>query len=262
MKTRDTSALSDEEVIHIAQAAVNYTRNKLPLGSVNKQEDTFKPDYYQRMHRLEVMRNHKKALQQRIMFSLTFTPNSSKISSLQIKARIYEKYQVGNCKEQTVVALAYLKEQGFDDVDHCMMRGADHAFLLLNGRIICDPWANKVYHVRDFEKEREAAKQFRYAHIVYDEMPCVRSYMSGVPYVKRSTGQQTTPSIVRGQFVRSGVANLHIDYSEVVADGQAELDRIYGVGVKTCSLDDFLVTKSRVTSVEDKSDVSMERRYL
>lgn len=207
----------DDETIKLAQAAIAYTHDKLTYGSVNKASDERNPELIENYSRLSKLRNEKKSLLQRLVYTATFSPNinrNSRLTRTFLKAKLYEKYKVGNCEEHVIVALAYLKKHGVDDVEYCAMKDGDHQFLLLNGNIICDPWADKVYHVKDFEKEREAAKNFRYSYLVYEERPDMMSYMFGVPYVKKHTSLTQPPAIVDGQFVRSGVQDLTIDYSE------------------------------------------------
>lgn len=243
MITRSAETTREEEAIAWARRTIDYTKQKISLGSVNKYTDTLNPEYFKVTSELQKMRNNKKHFLQKLMLTLTFSPDKNqdiKLLKLKMKALIYERFKVGNCKEQVTVALAYLKKNGFDDVDLCDMLGGDHTFLLLNGCIICDPWADKIYHVKDFAKEREAAKSFRYADVVYSEIPDVKSYMFGIPRVKQCTGKYASPSIVSGQFVRSGVGNLQIDYSEFVQAAQAELDALHGKGVKIFSLNEFL----------------------
>lgn len=217
----------DDETIELAWKAIAYTHNKLPYGSVNKESDEHNPELVDNYSRLSKLRNQKKSLLQQAEFVTSFTPNTKRnprLQRLNLKARLYEKFKVGNCEEQVTVALAYLKKLGVDDVDYCAMKDGDHQFLLLNGNIICDPWADAVYHVREFEAQREAAKELRYSYLVYEERPDIQPYLFGVPYVKLHTSSILPPAIVDGQFVRSGEENLVIDYSDyerVVRNGRS-----------------------------------------
>lgn len=208
---------NDNATIELARQTIACTHEKLSYGSVNKQSDERNPDLVDNYSRLSKLRNQKKALLHQLKYAASFSPTlhpRTPLTRIHLKAQLFEKYKVGNCEEQVIVALSYLKKRGVDDVEYCAMKGGDHEFLLLNGKIICDPWADKVYHVRDFAKEREAAKTFRYSYFVYEDRPDVRPYMFGVPYVKMHTSDTLPLAIVDGQFVRSGVQDLTIDYSE------------------------------------------------
>lgn len=235
--------LTEEEVKQYAWQAVRYAQQQLPFGSVNKQSDEPKLKDWQLQVSFSKMRNSKEITSDTLKIPFT-NRKERKLLLYRQRAAIYAETKVGNCREHMTIALVYLKDQEFDDVDVCSMSEGDHEFLLMNGKIICDPWANDVYHVREFAAKREAAKSMRYSYLVYEERPEIKPYLFGVPCVKFATGNNPGKSIVNGQFVRCG-EDLKIDYSEYVATIQQELLHCRSRGISVYEPRFFTVFKTQ-----------------
>jgi hypothetical protein len=209
--------ISEEDAIQLAWQAIDYVHRVLPRGSVNKKSDEDKPDYFEISRILSNVRNNNADTLYRMKYVLSMNCKNihPELQEMICKAALYEKCKAGNCEEQATVAYVYLKKLGVEDVDYVCMKDGLHDFLLLNGNIICDPWADKVYHVKDFEKVRAAAAiDIPYHYAVYEDFPDIRPYLFGMPYVKFRLDDKRPLSIVDGQFVRSGIDNFKIDYSE------------------------------------------------
>jgi hypothetical protein len=208
--------VSQQDAVSLAWDAIKYTHQALPDGSINKKSDESKANYNEIYLAISKMRNNRDELIKGISVPPINTKDANtKLQKMHRKAALYENFRAGNSEEHATVAYVYLKKLGVEDVDYVCMKHGSHHFILLNGNIICDPWANKVYHVKDFEKVRAAAAiDIPYHYAVYEDFPDIRPYLFGMPYVKFRLDDKRPLSIVDGQFVRSGIDNFKIDYSE------------------------------------------------
>lgn len=195
---------SIEELKEIAWEAIEYTHQKLPLGSVNKKSDEDHPYYEQATQALVKARANKDFLfyqMKMVLGARAQLDPESDVFRLFCYAKVFEKFQAGNCQEQAVVAFEYIRKRYNIDIDYCNMQGGDHYFLVLDGRVVCDPWVDEVYHVSRFAEKREESKQLVYAQIVYKARPHVKHYLFGTPQTLLTTNGDNQPAIKGGMFV-------------------------------------------------------------
>lgn len=191
-----------DETIQLAWKAIEYTHHELSLGSVNKRSDQDGPNFGIALTQINKLRqeldsNFEKHMQLAISANVNLDPF---ILRIQCLSAVYLSFKVGNCIEQSIVALNFLKDANVDDISWCCMEGGDHYFLIINGNVICDPWANDVYCITEFKEKKKASADFKYADFVYQVKPLVKPFLYGTPHTLFSTNKK--PAVLNGDFVK------------------------------------------------------------
>lgn len=164
-----------------------------PMAQPIKKTDETKECYMENVERIGRMRN------------LKFPPmdHLSLIEGFQFFANLYKNWGVGNCMEQSIVALVFLYEMGMNSLDFCTIPESGHYFLLVGGNVICDPWDGldgKAYSVDYFKERQKTSKDIQYARFVHlfgNSTP----FLEGTPKVSKFFPPNKEPSIINGEFV-------------------------------------------------------------
>lgn len=189
---------STEANLYLSKQTIAYVRRVLPYGSANKKSDQEKITHFETVRRVAEARDEASSINtEKLSFSMC----------LSLQAKIFEKYGAGNCMEQTIVALSFLRKMGINDVDMCRIPESDHYFLILGGNVICDPWDNNAYSTNDFNEHQEASKNVEYADFVlkyFREKGKLAPvpFLCGTPQILFANNPQQ-PAIVDGKFTRN-----------------------------------------------------------
>ncbi|MEO8402489.1 MAG: hypothetical protein ABI597_11980 [Gammaproteobacteria bacterium] len=195
-------ATEEETNLYYAKQAIAYVKKVLPLGSSNKKEDEKKPNYTLALIKLALARTEIKNF-------LAQAEGMDYWDKLAGQVEILERYEAGNCNEQVKVALQFLGRRGVNDVDLCPFHeGSDHIVLIIGGNVICDPWANETYHVREFKQRQAEAKidysdhELRACKLLGKANPPPQ-YLVGKLHSTITTNETSDAAAIKGEFVRA-----------------------------------------------------------
>lgn len=182
--------------IYYARKAIQYVKRILSHGSINKFSDQQRQTYQQDVDALVDLRKSIQMDNQ----TMSRLCQALYLNALHKIVAKYAQAKVGNCAEQTRVALSYLISIGIYNVDLIDMKNGDHEFIVIGrakhsnpnnirtwgaNAIICDPWADMVYCASDFFKVRATMPEFKYADILNAAYPNARHFLFGNPYALR-----------------------------------------------------------------------------
>ncbi len=168
MNGRDRSVFSTVDInIYLANQAISHVRKVLPHGSTNKKSDETKECYMENVERIGKMRG----------VELPSMSHLSQIERFKFLAKLYESWGVGNCMEQSIVALVFLNEMGINSIDFCYIPESGHYFLIVDGNVICDPWDDNAYSVDHFKERQKTSKDIQYAL-------CVQLFGNTTPFLE------------------------------------------------------------------------------
>lgn len=141
--------------LEYAHEAMNYTQEVLPLGAVNRSQnsDSQSSDAIVQIELMRVELEHKVKEKRHLHHNFDWFH--------ELVAEGAEKYQAGNCGEQSAVAYVYLKNhKNVRKVERLSLVNGDHGFVVI-GRsplgdvadpetwgkeaVVCDPWANEYF---------------------------------------------------------------------------------------------------------------------
>lgn len=95
--------------------------------------------------------------------------------------------------------VAFLNNLGLD-VDLCYVSGPGHNFVIIEGDVICDPWADKVYYASEFANYKNDSHQIKYSKDRLKFFPDMPPYLQEpLHLVLVSTDH---PAIMNNRFCR------------------------------------------------------------
>lgn len=178
-----------ERNLRHAQKAIKHVRSKLIYGS-NTEKDSKLPSW--EPNRLSILRNEVKC------HAITYaTSHNGKVDfqeMSEINKKALKKYGFGACGEQAQAAFVFLKKRGIYPLDFCITTGGGHNLVVIGreatsnpddistwgeNAVVCDPWAEKVYLLSEFEEMRQQKNDVRYADICYQFDNPPPPYLSG-----------------------------------------------------------------------------------
>lgn len=208
-------ATEEETNLYYAKQAIAYVKKVLPLGSTNKKEDEQNPNYNSVLIQLALARGEVNKF-------LAQSKEMSFWEQLAGRVEILERYKAGNCGEQIYVALQFLGRRGINDVDICAFaEGSDHRVLIIGGNVICDPWANEAYHVREF-KQRQAESKIEYsdhelrARKLLGHTNPPPPYLTGKLHSTITTHETADAAAIKGEFVRANITKTECGVGNVL----------------------------------------------
>ncbi|WP_435235035.1 hypothetical protein ACR30L_14905 [Psychromonas sp. PT13] len=147
----------------IAQQAITYVESKMTIGADNKWSDKFASLFAAETSGSCVARIRKSPYP------------SPRLEQLREMARRALIAGCGNCGEQAAIAFFWLHDRKVAPLEYMTRTNADHAFVVIGRKldssfdkplewgencIICDPWAGKVYTIRNVSKKMYGSGPF------------------------------------------------------------------------------------------------------